>query len=79
MIHVLTVGAVEEAELLLAVSGIVGGVEIKQDLAALANLVATETDELLAQQVVACIRSRAEGAFSQRLSVGCEPSASPSF
>ena len=52
MIHVLTVGAVEEAELLLAVSGIVGGVEIKQHLAALANLVATETDELLAQQVV---------------------------
>jgi len=52
MIHVLTVGAVEEAELLLAVSGIVGGIEIEQDLTALANLVATETDELLAQPVV---------------------------
>src|SRR5207244_3306965 len=33
----------------------------------------------LVKQVVACIRSRAEGACSQRLSVGCEPSASPSF
>ena len=52
MIHVLAVGAVEEAELLLAVGGIVGGIEIEQDLAALTNLVATETDELLAQQFV---------------------------
>ena len=52
MIHVPAVGAVEEAELLLAVSGIVGGIEIEQDLTALANLVATETDELLAQPVV---------------------------
>ena len=52
MIHVLAVGAVEEAELLLAVSGIVGGIEIEQDLTTLANLLATETDELLAQQVV---------------------------
>ena len=42
MIHVLAVGAVEEAELLLAVSGIVGGIEIEQDFTALANLVATE-------------------------------------
>ncbi len=52
VIHMLAVGAVEEAELLLAVRGIVGGIEIEQDLAALANRVATETDELLAQQVV---------------------------
>ena len=52
MIHVLAVGAVEEAELLLAVSGIVGGIEIEQDLTALANLLATETDELLAHPVV---------------------------
>ena len=49
VIHMLAVGAVEEAELLLAVRGIVGGIEIEQDLAALANLVATETDELLEQ------------------------------
>ena len=52
MIHVLTVNAVEEAELLLAVSGIVGGIEIEQDLAALQDLVATAADEVLAPEVV---------------------------
>jgi hypothetical protein len=36
VIHRLAVSAVEEAELLLAVGGIVGGIEIEQDLAALA-------------------------------------------
>ena len=66
----LAVGAVEEAELLLAVSGIVGGVEIKQHLAALANLVAAEMDELLDQSVIEVPKSRAQGAFSQRLRVG---------
>ncbi|HTC79795.1 MAG TPA: hypothetical protein VK657_14365, partial [Terriglobales bacterium] len=52
MIHMLAVGSIEEAELLLAVSRIVGGIEIEQELAALANLVAAEADELLAQPVV---------------------------
>src|SRR5208337_4323700 len=52
VIHVLAVSAVEEAELLLAVGGIVGGVEIEQDLAALANLLAAQSDELLPQPVV---------------------------
>ena len=52
VIHVLAVSAVEEAELLLAMSRIVGGIDIEQNLAALADLVATETDELLAEQVV---------------------------
>jgi hypothetical protein len=52
MIHVLAVRAVEEAELLLAVGGIVGRVEIEQNLAALANLLAAPSDELLPQQVV---------------------------
>ena len=51
MIHVLTISTVEKAELLLAVAGIVGGVEIEQDLAALTDLVAAETDELLAPRV----------------------------
>ena len=50
MIHVLAVNAVEEAELLLA--GIVGGIEIEQDLAALQDLLATEADEGLAPEVV---------------------------
>src|SRR5256885_1250395 len=52
MIHVLAVGSVEEAELLLAVGRIVGGIEIEQDLAALQDLLAAEADELLAQPVV---------------------------
>src|SRR5258708_37236311 len=50
--HVVAITTVEEAELLLAMSGIVGGVDVEQNLATLADLVATHTDELLAQQVV---------------------------
>jgi hypothetical protein len=52
VIHVLAVGAVEKAELLLAVRGIVGGIDIEQNLAALADLVAAEMDELLDQSVI---------------------------
>jgi hypothetical protein len=52
MIHVLAVSAVEEAELLLAVGRIVGGIEIEQDLAPLADLLAAEADELLPQGIV---------------------------
>jgi len=52
VIHVLAVGAVEEAELLLAVGGIVGGIDVQQDLAALANLLAAKSEELLQQGVV---------------------------
>jgi hypothetical protein len=52
MIHVLPVSAVEETELLLTVGGIVGGIEIEQNLAALAHLLAAEANELRAQQVV---------------------------
>ena len=64
VIHVLAVGAVEEAELLLAMSGIVGGIDIEQDLAALADLVAAEADELLAQQVVESAPDRGRKARS---------------
>lgn len=52
MIHVLTIGTVEEAELLAAMSGIVGGVDVQQDLASFADLLAAETNELPAQSVV---------------------------
>src|SRR6266702_385030 len=52
VIHVLAVGAVEEAELLLAVGGIVGGVDVEQNLAALPDLVAAETNEQVQQRVV---------------------------
>jgi hypothetical protein len=38
MIHVLAIATVKEAELLLPVSGIVGGIDIQQDLSSLANL-----------------------------------------
>jgi hypothetical protein len=51
MVHVLAVGTVEKTELLLPVGGIVGGIKIEQNLTALAHLVATETDELLAPGV----------------------------
>jgi hypothetical protein len=51
MVHVLSVGTVEETELLLPVSGIIGGVEIEQDLTALADLLAAEANELLAPSV----------------------------
>ena len=52
VIHMLVVSAVEEAELLLAVGGVVGGIEVEQNLTALAHLVAAETDELLDQSVI---------------------------
>ena len=52
VVHVLVVGAIEKTELLLAVRGIVGGIDIEQDRAALAHLVAAETDELLDQSVI---------------------------
>ncbi len=48
----LAVGSVEDAELLLAMRGIVGGIDIQQDLAALANRLATEANELIEQGVV---------------------------
>ena len=52
VIHVLTIGTIEEAELLAAMSGIVCGVDVQQDLTTFADLVATETNELLQQSVV---------------------------
>jgi hypothetical protein len=52
VIHVLAVSAVEEAELLLAMSGIVGGVDVEQNLATRADLITANPDELLAQQIV---------------------------
>ena len=42
VIHVLVVGSIEEAQLLLAVGGIVGGIDIQQDFAALPNLLSAE-------------------------------------
>jgi hypothetical protein len=47
VVHVLTEGAVEEGELLLAMRGVVGRIDVQQDLAALADLLTTQTDELI--------------------------------
>ena len=52
VVHVLAVGTVEKTELLLAVGRIVGGIDIEQNLTALAHLVAAETDEVLDQSVI---------------------------
>jgi hypothetical protein len=47
MVHVLIVGAVEETELLLAMRRIVSGIDVQQNLAALADLPAAETNKLI--------------------------------
>ena len=52
VVHMLVVSAVENAELLLAMRGIVGGVDIQQDLAALADLFSAEAKELIEQGIV---------------------------
>ena len=52
MIHVLVIGSVEDAELLLAMRGIVGGVDVQQDLAALVDLLTTEANELIHEGIV---------------------------
>src|SRR5438552_5169642 len=77
VIHVLTVGAVEEAELLLAVGGIVGGVEIKPPRWRTCS--PHRRMNCSHSRSFQRTRSRPEGTFSQRLSVGWEPSATPSF
>ena len=45
VVHVLVVGSIEEAQLLLSVGGIVGGIDIEQDFAALPNLLSAEANE----------------------------------
>jgi hypothetical protein len=79
MIHVLTVGAIEEAELRLAVSGIVGGIEIKQDLAALTNLRAAEADERLAQGVAQAYQFASRGSVFPAAERGLGAERDPEF
>jgi hypothetical protein len=38
MIHVLVVGTVEEAELLMTIGGVIGGIHIQEDLSASSDL-----------------------------------------
>src|SRR3989442_6118105 len=52
MVHVLVVGPVEDAQLLVAIGGVVGGVDIEQDLAAPPDLLATDLHKPIQQSVV---------------------------
>jgi hypothetical protein len=52
VIHVLVVGSIEEAQLLLSVGGIVSGIDIEQDFAALLNLLSAEAYEGVEPAVV---------------------------
>jgi len=77
----LAVGTVEKTQLLLAVRGVVGGVDVEQDFATLADLFATETDELLQQDIVEArqIASRSRVLPAAERGLGAELSGSPSF
>jgi len=61
VIHVLVVGAIEEAQLLLSVSGIVGGIDIEQDFATLPNLLSAEADESIEGTIVSAYELAARG------------------
>ena len=61
----LVVASVEDAELLLAMRGIVGGVDIEQDLAALADLLSAEANELIEQGIVQAHPRRLRRAYRQ--------------
>jgi hypothetical protein len=52
VIHVLVITAVEETELLLAVSGIVGGINIEQDLSPLASLFSADIHKPIEQGIL---------------------------
>ena len=52
VVHVLAVATIEEAQLLLPMSWVVGGVDIEQDLAAFSYLFTTDADEPIQQSVL---------------------------
>ena len=52
MIHVLIVGTVEEAELLMTMGGIVGGIHIQEDLTATSDLWTTNAHEPIEQSLL---------------------------
>src|SRR2546426_11547712 len=52
VIHVLVVSSIEKTQLLLSVGGIVGGIDIEQDFAALANLLSAEAYEGIEPAIV---------------------------
>jgi hypothetical protein len=52
VIHVLAIAGVEKAQLLLSVSRIIGGIDIEQDLSALANLVPADLHKPIQQSIL---------------------------
>ena len=78
VIHVLVITTIEEAELLLPVRGIVSGIDIQQDLSSFPDLFSADLHKPIKQSILSLRRSRGEGEFSQRLTVGCDPRGSPS-
>src|SRR5271157_324359 len=52
MIHVLIVGTVEEAQLLMTIGGVVGGIHIQEDLTASSDLFATDAHEPIEQSLL---------------------------
>jgi hypothetical protein len=52
MIHVLVITTIEEAELLLAVSGIVGGIDIQQNLPSFSDLLPANLHKPIEQSIL---------------------------
>src|SRR6201984_3052511 len=52
VIHVLVAGSIEKAQRLLSVGGIVGGIDVEQDFAALPNLLSAEANEGIEPAIV---------------------------
>jgi hypothetical protein len=64
VIHGLAITPVEKAELLLAVGGIISGIDVEQHLATLGNVIAVQSDELLVQQVTGVHPDRGNGSMA---------------
>ena len=52
VIHVLAISTIKEAELLLSVSGIVGGIDIEQDLSPFADLFPADLHKPIEQSIL---------------------------
>ena len=73
----LVITTIKKAELLLPVCGVVGGIDIQQDLPSFPDLFPADPYKPISKASCILRSSRGEGEFSQRLRVGCEPSGSP--
>jgi hypothetical protein len=52
VIHVLAIATIEEAELLLSMSGIVGGIDVEQDLSSFPNLFSADLYKPIEQSIL---------------------------